>query len=134
MLQRYCDEVVGSEGYASDPAGLEDACGSATEEQIAWCDPDGTWPDVGAWSGPVADPELAPDLDDVAERPCFRIIGSGDTAVLLDTGDLPSETDTAPPASASAIRWGGTCRGAALWVPLTLLPLLLRRETPEPHA
>lgn len=135
MLQRYCDEVFGSEGYASDPAGLEDACGTATEEQIAWCDPDGTWPDVGAWSGPVADPELAPDLDDVAERPCFRIIGSGDTAVLLDTGDLPSETDTAPPASASAIQWGGTCRGAALWVPLTLLPLLLlRRNTSEPHA
>lgn len=121
-----------------------------------WCDPDGTWPDVGAWSGPLSlqtfDPELGsgrpcePDGTDTADP-------TGDSGAS-DSGGAPSdsggsgsedsgevdhgETDSGGGAgsSASAYSWGGTCGdgGAAAVALLPVLGLWWRRRRRRVHA
>jgi len=152
MIEHYCTELVDATAYGFDPAGASEACTAPTEAQSAWCDPDGTWPDVGAWSGPLADDDPQPDLAGVTPRACPPSGGGEDTAVEPDTADPtgsdsgePTDSDSggtsgtdpgdtrrdtaSPSATDDGYRWGGTCgRAAAIWLPLALLPVWARRR------
>ena len=128
LLKHYCDEVVDAEGHGTDIAAVGAACTEPTDVQTAWCDPDETWPDVGAWSGPLSDLALEPENSGSQGRPCPPLAGSGDTAVPFDTADAAANEN-------GSYEWGGTCKGAVLWLPLALLPVWVRRRRPdEPQA
>jgi len=109
-----------------------------------WCDPDGTWPDVGAWSGPLSLQTFEPDLG--SGRPCEpdgtdtadptgdsgasdsggAPSDSGGSAAADSGGVDPGDTDSGGRAgnSASAYSWGGTCGDGGGAAAVALLPVL----------
>jgi hypothetical protein len=112
-----------------------------------WCDPDGTegsWPDIGAWSGPLSsdvfDPHVTP------WRPCNMREGDTSSPVVdtatPDSGETPDSggtdtsgptpDDTGDPANLLRYSWGGTCGGcggsAAVVVPVMALWWRRRRR------
>lgn len=91
-----------------------------------WCDPDATWPDIGAWSGPLSPADYAPDVSSGA-RSCPSV--GDDSGMGADTGDPPAlEIDE--------FVWGSGCRcsdsGGTGVLSLFLIPLWWRRRLRAP--
>jgi hypothetical protein len=83
-----------------------------------WCDPDGSWPDVGAWSGPWSPEALDPGIATGDLVPCEGPrpdTGGVDDADTGDAGDVVGTT---------RITWGGTCNGFQGSRAVGILPLL----------
>ncbi|MEC7947052.1 MAG: hypothetical protein VX265_05750 [Myxococcota bacterium] len=98
------------------------------EPDDPWCDLDGTWPDIGAWSGPLSSVLYAPaDPDDA--RLCPAV--ADDSGLAVDTGDRPE-------LAVEEFVWGSGCRcsgaGASGAVALFLVPLWWRRRRRTPDS
>ena len=70
-----------------------------------WCDPDGSWPDVGAWSGPWSPEALDPGIATGDLVPCEGPRPDTGGVDDADTGDAADVVGT------TGITWGGTCSG-----------------------
>ena len=83
-----------------------------------WCDPDGSWPDVGAWSGPWSPETLDPGLATEDLVPCEGPRPDTGGVDDADTGDAADVVGT------TGITWGGTCSGFQGSRAVGILPLL----------
>ncbi len=96
------------------------------DSEEPWCDPDATWPDIGAWSGPLSSALYAPGASSSA-RACPSI--GDDSGMGADTGEPPGiEIDD--------FVWGSGCRcsdaGGTGALSLLLIPLWWRRRLRTP--
>lgn len=80
-----------------------------------WCDPDGSWPDVGAWSGPWSPEALDPGIATGDLVPC--------EGPRPDTGGTDG-ADTGDGIGGTRITWGGTCNACQGSRAVGILPLL----------